>query len=426
MKVRVPLEAAIHRFLTPGKTRPLLLFVPVRTDSPVRRMPLINHSIIALNIAIFLATDVIQSSSVLENPLIYKSRYSLDPTDLHLSQFITYQFLHGDLMHLLGNMLFLWVFGNSVNARMGNLAYLLFYLACGVFAGVGFAVTSVHSCLGSSGAIAGITTAYLVMFPQARVTVFYWLWLYIGTMHIQALWLIFGKIILWDNIIAPRLTADEGPVQVAYSAHIAGYLFGFAACWLMVLVRAVPRDQFDLVAIARRAYQRERLRAMMSQPDAVARATYGRVARPISAGDMPQVDDEITRRRGDIADLLSARDYVRAAERYEELIARDPQQCLSRRQMLDIANQLMSMNRYPQAAAAYEKYLKAYPGDGETNQIKLILGIIYAKYLAQYESAQSYLRECLARLTNPDQLQQAHHWLEEAIEAHRRQGPSTA
>jgi outer membrane protein assembly factor BamD (BamD/ComL family) len=85
--------------------------------------------------------------------------------------------------------------------------------------------------------------------------------------------------------------------------------------------------------------------------------------------------------------------------------------------MLDVANQLKTMSRYPQAAAAYEKYLKAYPTDPEVQQVKLLLGIIYAKYLNQHESAQKYLRDCLSRLTNPDQVAQAQHWLDAATSA---------
>jgi len=394
----------------------LLIVLPIRTDSPVRRLPYVNYVIIALNVLTFVATDVLDGLS-LDGQMPDKRHLALDPGSLEVYQFFSYQFLHGDLTHLLGNMLFLWVFGNSVNCRMGNVAYALFYLACGVFAGAGFAITAQNPCLGASGAIAGITTAYLVMFPQAQVTVFYWLWLYIGTMHVQALWLIFGKIILWDNILSPRL-GGGGSVQVAYTAHIAGYVFGFAGCWIMLVARAVPRDQFDLAALARLAYRRRKFRDAMADPDAAARAAYGRVAPPIAAEE-PEfaANDETTRARAEIAELLSAGNYAEAAERYQALMARDPEQCLSRRQLLDVANQLFSMNRYPQAAAAYEKFLKAYPGDVENNQIKLILGIIYAKYLQQYEAAEGYLRECLIRLSNPDQLAQASHWLEEAHNA---------
>jgi membrane associated rhomboid family serine protease len=402
-----------------------MLFLPIRTDSPVRRLPLANYALIALNVLAYLSTNLLVdlAGGAEWNP---KGRLALDPRNLELAQFFTYLFVHDGLLHLLGNLLFLWLFGNSVNCKMGQAAYLLFYLASGVFAGVGFAVGGTSPCVGSSGAIAGITTAYLVLFPRAYVTVLYWIWFYLGTTHVQAMWLIVLKVILWDNIIAPGLEAGPGMVQVAYSAHIAGYLFGFVTCGLLLLLRALPRDQYDILALARRAYQRQQFRAAMANPETAARAAYGRVAR-LEAGEEPPAapPDDITRLRGEIAELLSSRDYAAAAERYEALVARDPKQCLSRRHMLDIANQLMVMDKYPQAAAAYEKYLQAYPAEGDALQIKLLLGIIYAKYLQQYEAAQKYLRDCLSRLTNPDQVRQAHHWLD-TVTAALGGGPSTA
>jgi membrane associated rhomboid family serine protease len=409
-----------------------LIFIPVRTDSPVRRIPWVNHALIAANMLSYLATDLLIDLNGRGEGERVKSVLMLDPQNLELWQFFSYQFLHGDIWHLLGNLLFLWVFGNSVNCKMGQLSYLMFYLACGVFAGVGFAFTSDGPCLGSSGAIAGVTTAFLVLFPRANVTVFYWLWLYVGTVQIQALLLIGFKVILWDNIIAPRLTGGHEFVQVAYAAHIAGYVFGFIWCSLMLLVRAVPRDQYDMLAVARRAYQRQQFRATMADPEAAARALYGRVARPVSAEALATPDDagerppdELTRLRWEIAEYLNKRDYAAAAEKYEALSALDPQQVLSRRQMLDIANQLMTMCRYPQAAGAYEKFLTAYPADVEGQQVKLLLGIIYAKYLNQYDAAQKYLRDCLGRLTHPDQLAQAQHWLDAATSA-LGHGPSPA
>lgn len=399
-----------------------MIFIPVRTDSPVHRIPWVNHAIIAANVLIYLSTDFLAELHGHGAGEQIKSSLMIDPHNLELWQFFTYQFLHGDVWHLLGNMLFLWVFGNSVNCKMGQISYLMFYLACGVFAGVGFAITSDGPCLGSSGAIAGVTTAFLVLFPRANVTVFYWLWLYVGTVQIQALLLIGFKVILWDNIISPRLTGGQEYVQVAYAAHIAGYVFGFVWCSLMLLLRALPRDQYDMLAVARRAYQRHQFRATMANPEAAARALYGRVARPISASAAPEAasdapHDAISLLRQEIADQLSNRNYAAAAEKYEELVTRDPQQVLSRRQMLDIANQLMTMSRHPQAAATYEKFLKAYPTDVEVQQVKLLLGIIYAKYLNQYDSAQKYLRDCLGRLTHPDQLAQARHWLDAATAA---------
>ncbi len=404
-----------------------MLFIPIRTDSPVRRPPIVNQAIIGLNVLVYLASQIFLRPGEPGGLGGLRTRLTLNPEDLELFQFFSYQFLHGDFWHLFGNMLFLWVFGNSVNSKMGNVSYLFFYLSCGVFAGAAFVIGAEAPCVGASGAIAGVTTAFLVLFPRSGVTVFYWLWLYVGTVQVQALLLIVIKIILWDNIISPNLSPGGGFVQVAYSAHIAGYVFGFTWCSLMLLVRALPRDQYDVVALIKRYNQRRQYRAMMADPNERARATYGRVARRVSAAtgqvveDAPSAgDDEIVRLRAEIGEMLNRHEYTQAAQRYAALVDKDPAQCLPRGNMLAVANQLMASGMYPQAAGAYEKFLEHYPADQEAEQIKLVLGIIYAKYLQRYELAEGYLRDCLTSLSRPDQVQQARHWLEAAAGASGR------
>lgn len=408
----------------------MFLIIPLKTDSPVRRRPYVNQALIAANILIYLVTDVFGSLGGNTFGEEIMRRFLLDPRDLSLSGFFTYQFLHGGTMHLLGNMLFLWVFGNSVNSKMGNVAYLFFYLAAGVFAGVGFAMASQNPLVGASGAIAGVTTAFLVLFPRCKVTTFYWFWFYIGTLHLRALLLIGLKIILWDNILAPRFSAG-GFEGVAVSAHIAGYTFGFVVCMVLLLIRALPRDQFDILALFKRYFQRQQLKAAFADPNARARATFGRVARPVSPktglpieAEPSVAETEIIRIRAEIAKSVAEGDYAGATERYEQLLLRDPDQCLPRRNMLTIANQFMTMSRYPQAAAAYEKHLKAYPKDSDILQIKFLLGIIYAKYLRQYESAEQFLRESADSLTDPAQQEQASQWLSTVL-ANTGQGPAT-
>jgi membrane associated rhomboid family serine protease len=406
----------------------VLLLLPIKTHSEVHRWPWANHALIVANIAIYAVITLTASFTRFhaEGPVDLREPWLLVPTDLRLISFFSYQFVHGDIWHLGGNLLFLWLFGNSVNDKLGNIAYLMFYLACGVFAGVGFCLTSTNPCLGSSGAIAGITTAYLVLFPRAMVTVFYWLWFTIGTMQVQALLLIGLKIILWDNILSPRLSGGQDVVQVAYSAHLAGYLFGFVVCLGMLVVRALPRDQYDVLALVRRYNQRRQFRAAMASPEARAQAQFGRVARPVSADreswDAPVELSHAARLRSDIADLLAQRRYADAADRYEQFAAAEPEGCLPRRQMLEVANQLMALQRHPQAAGAYERYLKAYPTDSEATQVKLLLGIIYAKYLEQHEAAVRYLKDCVDRLTNAKQAEQARHWLDASSTALGRPG----
>jgi len=394
-----------------------MFIFPVQTDSPVRRTPYVNWALIGVNIAVYVALDIFGGRGVAGWGEHIKRPLMLWPLHSEMYQFLTYQFLHGDAMHLLGNMYFLWLFGNSVNGKMGHATYLLFYLACGVFAGLGFStVNSSAPCLGASGSIAGVTTAYLVLFPRSEVTVFYWVLIYLGTTQIGSLLWILGKMVLWDNWFAMQ-SPDAAYTSVAYEAHLAGYFFGFFFTIAMLLVRALPRDQYDILALWKRWYMRHTFRTVMEDPSMRARAQYGRVARPVhAAGREPEETPAgpATVLRGEITERLSREDFTAAAERYLELIVRDPQQVLPRRQQLDIANQLMTMHRYPQAAEAYEKYLQHYPGNPDAEQVMLLLGIIYARHLQRFDAARKCLSESLRTLTNANQRSQAEHWLEVA------------
>ena len=119
------------------------------------------------------------------------------------------RFAPADVWHLVGNMLFLWVFGNGVNAKLGDLPYLFFYLAGGVFAGVVFGWLSADELLGASGSIAAVTTAYLVLYPRSRVTVLF-AFFFITFFEVPATIIIAVKIILWDNILAPQIAGGAG------------------------------------------------------------------------------------------------------------------------------------------------------------------------------------------------------------------------
>ncbi|MHC4066506.1 MAG: rhomboid family intramembrane serine protease, partial [Planctomycetota bacterium] len=292
------------------------MIIPIRTETPLRRTPTANYALIALNAVCFLIFDLSPQSRMQEVKLQYLTLHTDFPS---LYQFLTYQFMHGDWMHLLGNMLFLWVFGNAVNGKLGHAAYVLFYLAGGVFAAYGFALSGSADLLGASGAIAGVTTAYLVLFPRSHVTVLYILF-FIGTFELPAMILIGIKIILWDNMIAPSIA---GSGDIATEAHLAGYLFGFVAAMAMLVIRVLPRDQFDMLALLQRWRRRRAYRQMMADPQARAQAQFGRVARPATASPQQRVQEEarldrIGELRTQISESLAGGDVASAANLYEQ------------------------------------------------------------------------------------------------------------
>jgi membrane associated rhomboid family serine protease len=384
--------------------------IPISTDSPIRRTPLANYTLIALNALVFMVT-VSHDGPGLRDGV---TPFLLHADEPAVSQFLTYQFLHGDSWHLVGNMIFLWVFGNPVNAAFGHAAYVLFYLAGGVTAGLGFALVSTHPLLGASGAVAAVTTSYLVLFPRNHVKFIYFFF-FIGFFELPSLLIITAKIIVWDNLVMPSMS---GPDNVAYSAHLVGYAFGLTATLLLLLLRALPRDHFDLLALIKRWHQRHTFAEAMRDPSAQAAAKYGRVARPVTLADAQRATptdaqtDQITAVRTRISDCIADGDLAGAAERYQELLAVDDQQVLPRRQQLDVCNQLYADAGAMQAAAGYEKFLRHYSHAPEASEVRLLLGIIYARDLEQYEAAERHLQDVGGRLTDDRRIEQHRQWLD--------------
>jgi len=151
-------------------------------------------------------------------------------------------FLHGDWMHFLGNMLFLWVFGDNVEDRLGHFRYLLFYLAAGTAACLLQTIIDTGSevpVIGASGAIAGVLGAYLLLFPYSRigtvVVLFFFFFVRIPAVYLLGFWIIFQFI----PAIGELGSSTQGG-GVAYWAHIGGFLFGLAVIMIYKLFKREP------------------------------------------------------------------------------------------------------------------------------------------------------------------------------------------
>jgi len=154
---------------------------------------------------------------------------------LPMTTLLSSMFLHGGLMHLGGNMLFLWIFGDNIELKFGRVKYLGIYLAWGIIAGLAHIViepTSTVPAVGASGAISGVLGAYLILFPKARVLTFMMLGFFWRMMHIQAKWFL-PFWFIFQNIL-PFLIGGFGVASggVAYMAHIGGFLIGLASGYL--------------------------------------------------------------------------------------------------------------------------------------------------------------------------------------------------
>ena len=303
-------------------------------------------------------------------------------------------------MHIVGNMFFLYLFGNNVNDKLGTVGYLCFYLAGAVFSGIGHSLMSNAPVLGASGAVAAVTGAYLVLFPQTLVTVIY-IFFFIGSMELPALYFIVLKMILIDNVIA-RYTP-----YVAYDAHLAGYAFGIAGMLVLLSTGLLTGSGFDLWAMIKRWNQRRRYR------DVVASGYdpfTGRGARSIKAKEVKKTgaererEEKIRAIRSAIGSRIGQRNLAAAAALYLELIAVDETQVPPRQYLLDIANQLASENRHVESARAYEKFLAHYGSCEHAEQVELMLGVLYSRYLDERELAIKHLEAASEKLTDAGQV----------------------
>jgi membrane associated rhomboid family serine protease len=388
------------------------MLLPLRTDSPLRTTPYMNWAIIAANVAMFVAQKV--RPEVTDALQLYAHAPAL-------YQFITYAFLHGGFLHIVGNMLFLYLFGTNVNDKMGHVGYLLFYLAGAVFAAVGYTATSTSGgLLGASGAVWAVTGAYLVLFPRAHVSVVYFFVL-IGHLELPS-WVFVLFQLFWDVIALGNPNSE-----VAHVAHVAGALFGFGLSLALLAGGLLPRDQFDVWALLKQWNRRRQYRDMVAKgydpfghgPVMAQQGGYmgtygggGFGARGPGAAtperQLPPVQDpRVVDLRAEIAEAMAHHNLPGAAALYLRLRVIDAGQVLSRQAQLDVANQLNAQQLYAEAADAYEAFLRTYPKFEQIEQIELMLGLIYARYLQQYDRAKGYLVKAMSRLHGDRELAMA-------------------
>jgi len=385
--------------------------LPIATSIKPKRTPYMNYFLIAVNVVIFLLSmQLAVNPRTRQHMLVLRpwaQTFILDSNYPNIWQFVTYAFLHGGtglvshgLMHIIGNMFFLYLFGNNVNDKLGNIGYLCFYLAGAVFSAIGYTLISSNPILGASGAVAAVTGAYLVLFPNTLVTVVYWFF-FIGTVEIRALWFIVLKLIFWDNVLAadPRY-------GIAYNAHLAGYAFGIIAILGLLAIGLIESNYNDLWAMLRQWNRRRRFRDAVSDgydPYQGRSARKNVSARVEDASGNAGSQQEIIDYRSRISGAMSSRNATQAAKLYRELLEKDPSQTLPRQLQLDIANQLMSEGQWQPSADAYQKFLSLYGNYEYAEQVHLMLGLLYSRYLDRPREAIDHLKKAREHLTDTGQ-----------------------
>ncbi len=211
--------------------------IPISDANTTRRFPIMNWTLIAMNVVVFLYELSLNSrqldhlistwGAVPINILYAISHPAQAPVQIWLT-LITAQFLHAGWLHIIGNMLFLWVFGDNIEGVLGHLTYVFFYLISGVVAMI---VQSIVSgpvdipSIGASGAIAGVLGAYIVLYPRNRVTVLFPIFILFWTVNIPAI-IVIGWWFIQQFFYGLGVLSDAAAGGVAFWAHIGGFIAG--------------------------------------------------------------------------------------------------------------------------------------------------------------------------------------------------------
>jgi membrane associated rhomboid family serine protease len=204
---------------------------PIGDDNRSRRtVPVVTYALIALNLLFFFA-ELNGGDRFIQEWAFVPRRFLADPGGDFLTLF-TSMFMHAGWLHLLGNMLYLWIFGDNVEDRFGHLKFTVFYLLCGIaatFAQLAFSSESNIPNLGASGAIAGVLGAYILLFPRSKVNVLMGRGVIpMPAMVVLGLWIVLQLV---SGIGSISETAESG--GVAYMAHIGGFVAGFVLTLLL-------------------------------------------------------------------------------------------------------------------------------------------------------------------------------------------------
>ncbi|WP_108483192.1 rhomboid family intramembrane serine protease [Oceaniglobus ichthyenteri] len=211
---------------------------PIRDHNPSERTPFVTYALIVLNIAVFAGMLTLEPSQRALDEFYFN--WALIPAKSDPLTYISSQFLHGGFMHLAGNMLFLWIYGDNLENEMGHWPFLAFYLAGGIAAGLAQTMADPISgipMIGASGAIAAVMGGYLLMFPKARIDVLIIFVVFFRIIPVPA-WIVLG---LWFGI--QMFSGVNTPLDgggVAYWAHAGGFVAGIVLSIRLWLRRGGP------------------------------------------------------------------------------------------------------------------------------------------------------------------------------------------
>jgi len=411
------------------------MIIPIRTDRTPKRTPVVTQGLIVVNMLVYLLGASGAFFGLFEGPEVLASFGHFDPRDFKVWQLVTYQFLHDPhgIWHLAFNMLFLWVFGAAVEDRLGRLGFLGFYLIGGAVAAIAHAIVTPGPIIGASGSIAGVTGAFLALFPRSRIQVFFFFF-FVGLLSIPSLWFI----AFYMGIDLLRQVGDllgAGDSGVAYMAHLAGYVYGFSVGFLLLATKLLKHEEFDVFYLFTQARRRAAFRtASQKGPsglwDSAQADTSARLEKKAAEPAAPSpIDRQQAELRTKINQLLATGDIQEAARTYQKLLVRTPTPkassspedhdtaigatVMAEQGQLDIASQLYTLGDHADAARAYEVLIQSYPTSARAAEVRLILGLLYARHLNLPQRARELIEQAKPRLHDESQARLADQLLAE-------------
>ncbi|MCX7919397.1 MAG: rhomboid family intramembrane serine protease [bacterium] len=345
------------------------MIIPIGDDNPREKVPYVTYSLIGINIIVYIYFGWIRG-----NYEEFVTQFGFIPAQFDFLTVFTSMFLHGDIFHLAGNMLYLWIYGDNVEAKFGKIRFLLFYLSSGVVAHglqTAFSTNLQIPNIGASGAIAGVLGAYLVLFPRAKIIFWYffifYFRIYTGRFKVIA-WLVLGFWFLQQIIFGyfglSQTTAQEG--GVAFFAHIGGFLCGVG---VMLLFRQTYR------------FQRSRL----LRPVIDEQLRY-----PVSYTS--QQWKNIRNYQKTIKEVLIQQGTAVAVPLYEQMQSQYPNTALDSESMFLIAESYTRRREFDKALETYQKILRFEPHSEKADNALWAMAEIYLQHYHLPEKANQCLQ----------------------------------
>ncbi|MCS4542195.1 MAG: rhomboid family intramembrane serine protease [Euryarchaeota archaeon] len=203
------------------------MFFPLRDENPKETFPFVTIGLIIINVAIFILTLFSGEFEAIVNEFGIKPALFLREFRPEVFTLFTSMFLHGGILHIVGNMWYLWIFGDNIEDKCGHVGFLIFYLLSGLaaaFVHIWFNPSSMVPTIGASGAISGVLGAYFIRFPRAKVLALVVLVIYITTIKVPAFFLL-GFWFIYQFLFA-QLSVIAGATSIAYWAHVGGFVAG--------------------------------------------------------------------------------------------------------------------------------------------------------------------------------------------------------